>query len=164
MGSFSHIFLDKLEELGDYSLRTFTLALARMVPCLLLASHWYTALSWSWRLVRLISLAEILPLKVLPGKSQTLSIFSSNQTKPYISFKTVVITPTHQEAGPVLPRLQQVFCANSEAVRPRDLKSTSTTPYPKQMGAIQGYVLTATPHLHLFHLPSSSCLNRSLIN
>lgn len=57
----------------DYSLRTFTLALARRVPCLLLASQWYTAVSWSWRLIRLSSPSEILPLKVLPAKIQTIS-------------------------------------------------------------------------------------------
>lgn len=62
------------------SLRTFTLALDRMVPCLLLASHWKTALSWSCRLVRLISLSEILPLKVLPGKTQTMSGAGGNTT------------------------------------------------------------------------------------
>lgn len=73
MGHFSSTFPRERERPGGYSLRTFTLALARMVPCLLLASHWYTALSCSWRLVRLISLAEILPLKVLPGKTQTIS-------------------------------------------------------------------------------------------
>lgn len=62
-----------------HSLRTLTLALARMVPCLLVASHWNTALSCSCRLVRLISLVEILPRKVLPGKQQIVSGLGGSQ-------------------------------------------------------------------------------------